>query len=111
MYRKTIKKYDKTKNDPKYCDYLIKSVFTEKSTKLETSNLIVSFYADNRMNKTMAKAAIEKIFNTEVIGVSVCNVPGKTKFFRGKRGKYYHTAPRKKIMLRLKSAPDLKEIL
>lgn len=61
-------------------------IITEKSTRATEENKYV-FEVDVNASKGEVKKAVEKIFNVTVKAVNIINVFGKTKYFRGRKGK------------------------
>ena len=83
------KKEDKSSN-VQYYDKIIKPIITEKATSLSNfSQVILSVPIDS--NKRQIKVAVEKLFNVTVKKVNVIVSKGKTKVFKGKRGKRKNT--------------------
>ena len=73
---------------PKALHYtrLTAPVITEKSTILSEQNKVV-FRVPLEATKPQIKEAVESLFNVNVTAVNTIVVKGKTKFFRGIRGK------------------------
>ena len=67
-------------------DKIISPVVTEKSTNQSEQNKIV-FKVNKKINKTLIKKNIEKIFKVEVIKVNIVNKKTKTKSTRGRKVK------------------------
>ena len=67
-------------------DTIISPVVTEKSTNLSEQNKIV-FKVSNKLNKTILKKNIEKIFKVNVIKVNIINKQPRKKIARGKKVK------------------------
>ena len=67
-------------------DIIKKPVLTEKSSSLESLGKYV-FIVSPESNKAQIKKAIEQIFKVEVRGVNIINIYGKTKVFKGRKGK------------------------
>ena len=67
-------------------DTIISPVVTEKSTNLSEQNKIV-FKVSNKLNKTILKKNIEKIFKVNVIKVNIINKQPRKKITRGKKVK------------------------
>ncbi len=83
---------------------LLQPVVTEKSTNLaETSNQ-VAFKVDMTANKREIKAAVEQLFDVNVVTVRVVSVPGKTKRNRTGLGK---CSDWKKAYVRLAPGQDI----
>jgi large subunit ribosomal protein L23 len=83
---------------------LLKPVVTEKSTLLaEDSNQVV-FKVDSQANKREVKAAVEKLFEVDVLSVRIVSVPGKTRRNRTGVGK---CSDWKKAYVRLGQGQDI----
>ena len=67
-------------------DTIISPVVTEKSTNLSEQNKII-FKVSNKLNKTILKKNIEKIFKVNVIKVNIINKQPRKKIARGKKVK------------------------
>ena len=67
-------------------DTILSPVVTEKSTNLSQQNKIV-FKVSNKLNKTILKKNIEKIFKVNVIKVNIINKQPRKKITRGKKVK------------------------
>ena len=67
-------------------DTILSPVVTEKSTNLSEQNKIV-FKVSNKLNKTILKKNIEKIFKVNVIKVNIINKQTRKKITRGKKVK------------------------
>lgn len=67
-------------------DVIKRPLLTEKSNSLEALGKYV-FVVDPDSNKVQIKRAIKQIFNVEVKQVNIINIHGKTKIFKGKKGK------------------------
>lgn len=78
-------------------------VITEKATSLTEANQYV-FRVALDSNKFEIKAAIEKLFKVNVIGVNTIRVLGKTKRFRGRIG---FRSDYKKAIVRLKEGQNI----
>ncbi len=65
------------------------------------------FVVDKRANKPEVKKAVESIFGVEVESVNIINTKGKTKIFRGYKGK---RPSLKKAIVTLKEGESLKEL-
>ncbi len=72
--------------DAKLYDIIRYPVITEKSTMLSQSNKYV-FKVLVSATKPVIKEAITKIFNVTVANVNTLNVKGKSKVFKGMKGK------------------------
>ena len=67
-------------------DVILSPVITEKSTRLSEANQVV-FKVRRNATKPEIKAAIEQLFKVKVVGVNTLLRKGKTKQFRGVKGK------------------------
>ena len=67
-------------------DKIISPIVTEKSTNLSEQNKIV-FKVSNKLNKTILKKNIEKIFKVNVIKVNIINKQPRKKIAKGKKVK------------------------
>ena len=67
-------------------DTILSPVVTEKSTNLSEQNKII-FKVSNKLNKTILKKNIEKIFKVNVIKVNIINKQPRKKITRGKKVK------------------------
>ena len=72
--------------DPRHYDVIVSPVITEKATKLSEHNQIV-FRVRPDATKPQIKEAVERLFDVKVTGVNTLVAKGKTKVFRGRRGK------------------------
>lgn len=70
----------------RYYDIILSPVITEKATNVSEHNQVV-FRVANDATKPEIKAAIETLFKVEVKGVNTLITKGKTKMFRGRRGR------------------------
>jgi len=70
----------------RYYDIILSPVITEKATNVSEHNQVV-FRVANDATKPEIKAAIETLFKVEVKGVNTLITKGKTKVFRGRRGR------------------------
>ena len=73
-------------NDARHYDLIVAPVITEKATIASESNQFV-FRVRREATKPQIKAAIEKLFDVKVTGVNTLVRKGKTKAFRGVRGR------------------------
>jgi large subunit ribosomal protein L23 len=73
-------------NDTRHYDTIVAPVITEKATIASENNQFVFKVARNA-TKPQIKAAIEKLFDVKVTAVNTLLRKGKTKFFRGTRGR------------------------
>ena len=78
-------------------DVIIAPVITEKATAVSESNQVV-FKVRRDATKPEIKAAIEQLFKVNVLSVNTLTRKGKTKTFRGIRGKQQDV---KKAIVRL----------
>jgi len=67
-------------------DVILAPVITEKSSMASESNQVV-FKVHRDATKPEIKAAVEHLFKVKVLGVNTINRKGKTKRFRGLKGK------------------------
>ena len=72
--------------DPRHYDVIIAPVITEKSTNLSELNKVV-FQVAITATKPQIKTAVEKLFDVKVKAVNTSVLKGKTKVFRGIRGR------------------------
>ena len=73
-------------NDARHYDTIVSPVITEKATIASDSNQFV-FKVRREATKPQIKAAIEKLFDVKVTAVNTLLRKGKSKVFRGMRGK------------------------
>ena len=73
-------------NDTRHYDTIVSPVITEKATIASDSNQFV-FKVRREATKPQIKAAIEKLFDVKVMAVNTLVRKGKSKVFRGMRGK------------------------
>jgi large subunit ribosomal protein L23 len=78
-------------------DVIIAPVITEKATAISESNQVV-FKVRREATKPEIKAAIEQLFGVKVLTVNTITRKGKTKTFRGVKGKQQDV---KKAIVRL----------
>jgi large subunit ribosomal protein L23 len=78
-------------------DVIIAPVITEKATAVSESNQVV-FKVRRDATKPEIKAAIEQLFGVKVLAVNTILRKGKTKTFRGVKGKQQDV---KKAIVRL----------
>ena len=83
--KKEIKKED-DKLPIKFYDLIKKPIITEKGTLLSNNSQIV-FSIPMNANKTIIKQAVEKLFGVNVKKIKIIISKGKTKRFKGKKGK------------------------
>jgi large subunit ribosomal protein L23 len=67
-------------------DVIIAPVITEKATAVSESNQVV-FKVRRDATKPEIKAAVEQLFGVKVLAVNTILRKGKTKTFRGMKGK------------------------
>ena len=72
--------------DTRHYDLVVAPVITEKATIASESNQFV-FKVRREATKPQIKAAIEKLFDVKVTAVNTLLRKGKSKVFRGTRGK------------------------
>ena len=73
-------------SDLKHYDTIVAPVITEKSTLASENNQVVFKVADSA-TKPQIKEAVEALFNVKVKSVNTLVRKGKTKRFRGIRGR------------------------
>ena len=73
-------------NQERPYDIIRGPIITEKSTQLSEHNQF-AFRVAKDATKPEIRAAIEILFGVKVTGVNTLLVKGKTKMFRGRRGK------------------------
>jgi large subunit ribosomal protein L23 len=78
-------------------DVILAPVITEKATAISESNQVV-FKVRRDATKPQIKAAIEELFKVKVLSVNTLTRKGKTKNFRGIKGKQQDV---KKAIVRL----------
>jgi large subunit ribosomal protein L23 len=78
-------------------DVIITPVITEKATAVSQSNQVV-FKVRRDATKPEIKAAVEQLFGVKVLAVNTILRKGKTKTFRGMKGKQQDV---KKAIVRL----------
>ena len=78
-------------------DVILAPVITEKSTAVSESNQVV-FKVRRNATKPEIKAAIEELFKVKVLSVNTLTRKGKSKTFRGIKGKQQDV---KKAIVRL----------
>ena len=72
--------------DPRHYDTIVAPVITEKATIASENNQFV-FRVARSATKPQIKAAIESLFDVKVTSVNTLLRKGKTKAFRGVRGR------------------------
>ena len=70
----------------KFYDLIKKPIITEKGTLLSNNSQII-FSVPMDTNKTIVKKAVEKLFGVNVKKINIIISKGKTKRFKGKKGK------------------------
>ena len=78
-------------------DVILAPIITEKSTMASEANQVV-FKVRRDATKPEIKAAVEQLFKVKVLAVNTINRKGKTKRFRGLKGKQQDV---KKAIIRL----------
>jgi large subunit ribosomal protein L23 len=84
-------------------DVIVRPVFTEKATSMADQNKYI-FRVSSAADKKQVKQAVEKIFETEVASVNILNRKGKSKVFKGTRGK---TSAYKQAIVTLKKGKTI----
>jgi len=82
--KKEIKK--STELPTKFYDLIKKPIITEKGTLLSNNSQII-FSVPMDTNKTIVKKAVEKLFGVNVKKINIVISKGKTKRFKGRKGK------------------------
>ncbi|MDR1829001.1 MAG: 50S ribosomal protein L23 [Methylobacteriaceae bacterium] len=72
--------------DPRHYDVIISPIITEKTTELSAFNQVVFKVAPDA-TKPQIKEAVEELFSVKVKSVNTVVVKGKTKIFRGRKGR------------------------
>jgi len=83
--------------DPRHYDVIVAPVVTEKATVASEHNKVV-FRVAAKATKPQIKEAVEKLFDVKVKSVNTLVRKGKTKTFRGMKGKQQDV---KKAIVRL----------
>ncbi len=65
---------------------LIEPQISEKATRLGETDRQYVYRVRRAATKSQIKSAVEEMFSVEVESVRTCNVHGKTKLFRRRRG-------------------------
>ncbi len=92
-------------NDERLMSILVAPHVSEKSTRIADGSNQVAFRVRKDARKPEIQQAVEKMFNVEVESVSVLNVKGKNKGFRGRnRGR---RPSWRKAYVRLKAGHDI----
>ena len=68
--------------DPRHYDVIVAPHITEKATLLSEQNAVV-FKVANKATKPEIKAAVEALFDVNVLGVNTIVQKGKTKKWKG----------------------------
>lgn len=79
-------------------------MLTEKSTRLADKFNQVVFEVEMSADKKQVKAAVEFLFQVEVLDVRIAKIKGKTRVFRQVRGK---RSDYKKAYVKLKEGHDI----
>ena len=92
-------------NEERLMSILVAPHVSEKSTRIADGSNQVAFRVRTDARKPEIQQAVEKMFNVEVASVSVLNVKGKNKGFRGRnRGR---RPSWRKAYVRLKAGHDI----
>ena len=91
------KKPATTAVDINHYDFVLAPHITEKSTLLSEQDSVV-FKVANTATKPQIKAAVEALFNVQVLGVNTVTQKGKTKRWKGRP---YTRSDVKKAIVRL----------
>ena len=70
----------------RHYDVILVPMITEKATYLSEQNKVVFKVAQDSTKDEIAEA-VEQLFKVKVIKVNTLNVKGKTKMWRGRRGR------------------------
>jgi large subunit ribosomal protein L23 len=70
----------------RHYDAILAPVITEKATQLSEQNKVI-FRVAKHATKPEIVEAIENLFKVNVVKVNTINVKGKTKRFRGRKGR------------------------
>lgn len=70
----------------RHYDTILAPMITEKATYLSEQNKVVFKVAQDATKDEIAEA-VEQLFKVKVIKVNTLNVKGKTKMWRGRRGR------------------------
>ena len=76
--------------DARHYDVIVSPVITEKATMMSEQNKVV-FKVRRDATKPQIKAAVEKLFDVKVEAVNTLVREGKSKVFRGFKGKQSDT--------------------
>ena len=77
-------------NEAQKYDVILTPVVTEKSTQLSEFNQVI-FKVAKAASKPQIKEAVEQLFDVKVEAVNTLNRKGKTKLFRGRKGRQSDT--------------------
>ena len=92
-------------NDERLMSILVAPHVSEKSTRIADASNQITFRVRKDARKPEIRRAVEKMFNVEVVSVSVLNVKGKRK---GMRGRIPGRRPNwRKAYVRLKPGHDI----
>lgn len=97
------KKAEKKTIQPYMYDAITRPVVTEKSTLASEQGKVV-FYVPTTATKQEVKSSVEALFNVEVVKVNTITLKGKTKRFRGVKGKQ---ADKKKAIVTLAEGQEI----
>jgi large subunit ribosomal protein L23 len=89
--------------DPRHYDVIVAPHITEKTTQLSEHNAVV-FKVAGDASKPEIKAAIEALFDVNVVGVNTMVQKGKTKKWKGKP---YTRSDMKKAIVTLKDGQSI----
>ena len=81
-----MSKQAKAAQDPRHYDVILSPVVTEKATMASQNNQVI-FRVARTATKPEIKEAVEKLFNVKVEGVNTLVTKGKSKMFRGIKGR------------------------
>lgn len=87
---KKAKKIEKVEARAYHYDTIVSPVITEKSTAVSEFNKVM-FNVRLESTKADIKSAVEALFNVKVANVNTLRRLGKTKLFRGVKGKQNDT--------------------
>ena len=91
-------------NTDKLFQVILAPHVSEKSTRAAEKGNQIVFRVRTDASKPVIKAAVEKLFNVEVLSVTVANVKGKTKGFGRTPGRRQDW---KKAYVKLKPGQDI----
>ena len=72
--------------EARHYDVILSPVITEKATIASELNKVV-FNVRKDASKDQIQAAVERLFDVKVVGINTMIRKGKTKYFRGVRGR------------------------